>query len=94
MTNADEMAELAPLASAASETAIPVGAAELPGLSADHLRVRDALSARSARVVDDIAARSGLSIASVQSVLGAMQLEGAAAERPSGWVRTGGRPVA
>lgn len=55
--------------------------------SSEELRVRDALSQRSARLVDDIAARSGLSIAGVQSVLGAMQLEGSAVERASGWVR-------
>lgn len=87
VTNADEMAELAPLPLTESASPISVDA-ELPGLSADHLRVRDALSARSARLVDDIAARAGLSVASVQSVLGAMQLEDTAAERPAGWVKT------
>ena len=82
VTNPDEMAELAPLAGApAHEETV------LPGESADELRVRDALSIRSARQVDDVAARAGLSIAAVQSVLGTMQLGGAAAERESGWVR-------
>lgn len=56
-------------------------------MGADELRVRDALSTRSARIVDDIAARSGLSIAAVQSVLGTMQLGGSAVERETGWVR-------
>ncbi len=91
VTNPDEMAELAPLD---GEALRPSGAGESldtqePG--AERLRVIDALSTRSARVVDDIAARSGLSIASVQSVLGTMQLEGAATERPSGWVLADGR---
>lgn len=82
VTNPDEMAELAPLAGApAHEETV------LPGMSADELRVRDALSTRSARPVDDVAARAGLSIAAVQSVLGTMQLGGAAVERESGWVR-------
>ena len=86
VTNADEMAELAPLATAVA----PAGAAgeeEPAGGSAERLRITDALSARSARPVDDIAARSGLSIASVQGALGAMQLEGAAKERATGWVK-------
>ena len=82
VTNPDEMAELAPLAGApAHEETVQ------PGMSADELRVRDALSTRSARPVDDVAARAGLSIAAVQSVLGTMQLGGAAVERESGWVR-------
>lgn len=87
VTSAEEMAELAPLEIEApsSSAGEPVGA-QRP--SAERLRVTDALSARSARLVDDIAARAGLSIAMVQGVLGAMQLEGAAAERASGWVRT------
>ena len=83
VTNADEMAELAPLPSAPEHEETV-----LPGMDADELRVRDALSTRSARRVDDIAARAGLSIAAVQSVLGAMQLDGAAAERETGWVQT------
>lgn len=82
VTNADEMAELAPLASA------PVHReARQLAMGADELRVRDALSTRSARIVDDIAARSGLSIAAVQSVLGTTQLGGSAVERETGWVR-------
>ncbi len=89
VTNADEMAELAPLPVETVTSDATHAPTELPGLGADELRVTDAMSARSARLVDDIAARSGLSIATVQGVLGAMQLEGSAAERASGWVKTG-----
>lgn len=87
VTNADEMAELAPLATAHD---MPQGggeSAEPAGLSAERVRITDALSARSARHVDHVAASAGLSIAAVQTVLGVMQLEGTAIERPSGWVK-------
>ncbi|HMM81751.1 MAG TPA: DNA-processing protein DprA [Terrimesophilobacter sp.] len=88
VTSAEEMAELAPLpgGGAAHDAEPEQGEASEP--SAERVRITDALSTRSARLVDDIAARSGLSIATVQSVLGAMQLEGRAAERASGWVKT------
>ncbi|MBX3090955.1 MAG: DNA-processing protein DprA [Cryobacterium sp.] len=97
VTNADEMAELAPHSGdreragatadgSESRSQPPVTASEP---SADSVRVSDAMSTRSARLVDDIAARSGLSIATVQSVLGAMQIDGAATERASGWVKVG-----
>ncbi|GAA3748575.1 DNA-processing protein DprA [Leifsonia bigeumensis] len=87
VTDADEMAELAPLDTAVEPPDASTGSSELPGLSAEQLRIMDALSTRSARLVDDIAARAGLSIATVQSALGAMQLEGTATERASGWVK-------
>lgn len=87
VTNADEMAELAPLPGPTAAPDAAPGSGELPGPAAEHLRVLDALSARSARPVDDIAARSGLSIATVQGVLGTLQLDGAAAERTTGWVK-------
>ncbi|MBB5632485.1 DNA processing protein [Cryobacterium mesophilum] len=94
VTNPDEMAELAPLtgladrAEGALRTTIEGETVEPAGMQEDRVRVVDALSTRSARVVDDIAARAGLSVATVQGVLGAMQLDGGAAERGSGWVRT------
>lgn len=87
VTNADEMAELAPLSTMEGGHDTAIATIERVGVGQDHVRILDALSARSARLVDDIAARSGLSIASVQSVLGAMQLEGTARERESGWVK-------
>jgi DNA processing protein len=83
VTNAAEMAELAPLAGA--------GPAQLDGLgegaSSEQVRVFDALSARSPRTSQDVAARAGLSIATVQAILGAASMEGSVSERERGWVR-------
>ena len=56
--------------------------------SSDQIRVFDALSARSPRTVHDVARRAGLSVAAVQGALGALDLERAARERETGWVRT------
>jgi DNA processing protein len=94
VTSAEEMAELFPLAP--QEASEPGGAGETDGSpgsgpSSNELRVRDAMSTRSAQRVDDIAARSGLSVAAVQAVLGTMQLAGSATERLDGWVRANGR---
>ncbi len=89
VTNADEMAELAPLTHGARNAQGEASANGSGEDSAEFLRIRDALSARSARSVDDVAARSGLSIATVQGALGTMQLEGSAAERAAGWVKVG-----
>ena len=71
VTNADEMAELAPIESLALPDA---------GILA-------ALSSRSPRTVADIAARAGRSSAEVQALLGALELDGQVRERESGWVR-------
>lgn len=87
VTSAEEMAELAPLH---PESGVTLGCArsgESAGVSAEHVRILDALSLRSARLVDDIAARSGLSVSAVQGALGVMQLDGAATERANGWVK-------
>jgi DNA processing protein len=81
VTNAAEMAELA---GEPSPDAEPVGA----GRSSDETRVLDALSTRSPRGVDEVARRSGLSVAGTQAVLGGLELDGAAALRDRGWVRT------
>lgn len=53
----------------------------------EQTRVIDALSARSARPLENIAARSGLSIAAVRAELGVLELDGAVSERAGGWVR-------
>lgn len=98
VTGPGEMAELAPLSAATApdaaqgpNAALSRGSTQDPGpaqeLSGEELRVRDAMSTRSARGVSDIAARSGLSTAGVRGVLGAMQLEGTAVERASGWIK-------
>ncbi|WP_159500080.1 DNA-processing protein DprA [Microbacterium sp. 18062] len=49
----------------------------------EHTRVRDALSDRTVLTVPAIAARSGMSVADVEAVLGAMLLDG----RGEGWRR-------
>ena len=51
-----------------------------------RVRLTDALSLRAARTVDDLAARSGMSIAAVQAELGALEIDGGALERERGWV--------
>ncbi len=83
VTNADEMAELAPLdvLQSAEVSAVP-----RTDHNPDRVRVVDALSTRAPRAVEDVAARSGLSVASVQAVLGALELEGGAVERDRGWL--------
>lgn len=80
VTNADEMAELAPLAAA------PAGSYG-DRRTGTESRVLDALAARSPREVLDIAARSGMSIADVQAALGPLELEGMVRETERGWVR-------
>jgi DNA processing protein len=83
VTNADEMAELFPLDD------VPEQPRESTGGDANEVRVLDALSARSPRMPTDIAARCGLSVASVQAVLGTLELEQRAVERERGWIRKG-----
>jgi len=86
VTTPDEMAELAPLGGApASLFAGPTTEA-----SPDTTRVIDALSTRSPRSIDDVAARAGLSVDAVRSVLGVLELEGRAADRERGWVAVSG----
>lgn len=82
VTNADEMAELAPLDPSSTR---PEGEHRENGGSGERVRVLDALSARAARSVPDIAARSGLSVGEVQAVLGVLQIEGVAKEGERGW---------
>ncbi|MGV8895865.1 MAG: DNA-processing protein DprA [Rhodoglobus sp.] len=88
VTNADEMAELAPLDDRV-EPAGQVSLPESPSASSNPTgtRVTDAMSVRSPREVSDIAARSGLAIADVRAELGRMQLDGAARESERGWIK-------
>jgi DNA processing protein len=51
-----------------------------------QVRVLDALSSRSPRLPSDVAARSGLAVASVQAALGTLELDGRVVERPRGWL--------
>jgi DNA processing protein len=87
VTTVDEMAELAPRGSgpwaantSTEKVAIPT---ELVPL---HIRVLDALSARSPRSATDVAARSGLAVGSVQSALGTLALDGRVVEKQRGWL--------
>ena len=78
VTNADEMAALA------SSEVEPVET----GFSDQHsdaARLRDAMSARSARSASDLAVRSGLAVGTVQALLGALELDGGARETDRGW---------
>jgi DNA processing protein len=79
VTTVDEMAELA--------GGTPAGADPGPGeRNSEEIRVLDALSVRSPRTAADVAARSGLPVDAVQSVLGLLELDARAAERAGGWV--------
>jgi len=53
----------------------------------DETRLLDALSVSAPREVQDIAARAGLSVAGVQSLLGALELDGRVVERERGWLK-------
>ncbi len=81
VTNADEMAELVGFGESAGDRG--------PNAAADprHIRVLDALSDRAPRTANDLAARSGLSVADVQAALGALELAGSVSERERGWVK-------
>lgn len=59
-----------------------------PAIDPHRVRLLDALSTRSPRDVQDLARRSGLDPERVRSILGMMDLEGLAARRQSGWIRT------
>jgi DNA processing protein len=85
VTSPDEMAELMPTAML-SDTA--EGEDAQSGQSPEHTRVLDALSARSPRDVDDVARRTGLALATVRAVFGALEIEGAVAQRERGWVKS------
>lgn len=81
VTNAGEMAELAPLG-----LAVASATTRDPGRPESHGRVIDALSLRAAREPVDVAKRSGLSTAIVHSALGALELDGVVVSKGKGWV--------
>ena len=83
VTTADEMAELAPLGSWSMNSEGETGG----GPTSDQVRVLDALSHRSARGAGEVASRAGLAVASVQAVLGVLEIEGAAKEGERGWTK-------
>lgn len=92
VTNADEMAELAPLQPQVEQPPLVELVETSPATTpqrppSQQVRLLDAVSTRSPRTSQDIAARSGLSLATVRSQLGALELEGRVIERERGWVR-------
>nr|WP_081503512.1 DNA-processing protein DprA [Salinibacterium sp. PAMC 21357] len=78
-----------PSVAASEKVAHPVAETEDADTPRDTetIRLLDALSARSARTTDDIAARSGLSLAAVRSQLGILELDGRVSETERGWKR-------
>ncbi len=56
----------------------------------ENTRLLDALSTRVPRTPDDIAARSGLSVAQTQSELARLEVEGAVRAGERGWTKRGG----
>jgi DNA processing protein len=88
VTGADEVAELV---GQLPEFVAGSGSRDEPAgprpPSADETRLLDALSFSAPREVNDIASRAGLSIAAVQSLLGAFELAGQVAERERGWIK-------
>jgi DNA processing protein len=90
VTNPDEMAELVDGGPSGRVAAAQPGAIEVSAETTDSpeiTRLFDALSFTAPRNTGDIAARAGLSVAAVQSLLGSLELEGRVAERERGWVR-------
>jgi DNA processing protein len=99
VTTADEIAELVGATPRAASFGLEPGPPPEPGSrvevveatqrnrSAEETRLLDAISVTSPRQVQDIAARAGLSIAAVQSLLGALELEEIVTERERGWVK-------
>ena len=83
VTSAEEMAELAPL-----DATRMAASGKNDRQSPDLTRLLDALSARSPRSTDDVAARSGLAVSAVQAMLGTLELEGVVQQRERGWVRS------
>ena len=83
VTSAAEMAELVPGTEVAG---MSDPSARHPSSTSARVRLIDALSPRSPRSVDDLAARSGMSIAEVQAELGSLQIDGGASERERGWI--------
>lgn len=82
VTTAAEMAELAPLDDQHGETSSDIQQGQ-PTSTA--VRVVDALSTRAPRRIEDVAVRSGLSLAAVQAELGALEVDGTAREGERGW---------
>lgn len=90
VTNADEVAQLL-TAPGESATGSVGQASRVQGVarppSAEETRLLDALSFSAPREVADVAARAGLSVAAVQSLLGAFEIDERVTEKERGWVK-------
>ncbi|MDR2997142.1 MAG: DNA-processing protein DprA, partial [Microbacterium sp.] len=80
VTSAAEVRELWAEAAPESQSA--------PAADPHRVRLLDALSTRAPRDVLELARRSGMDEGRVRSILGVMDLEGGAARREAGWIRT------
>jgi DNA processing protein len=85
VTNAAEMAELLPGESGAP--LLDTASVSTDNDSLEITRLFDALSISAPRTSSDLAARAGLSIAAVQSLLGQLELDGRVVERDRGWLK-------
>jgi DNA processing protein len=95
VTNSDEIAELhGGLAVTAGQLRPTTIEPANRQTSAEQTRLLDALSFSSPRGPGDIAARAGLSVAAVQSLLGVLEIEELVAERERGWVKIKPKDVA
>lgn len=92
VTGAEQMAELMPMAEISEEETLVGLEPPSASVGSEAVRVFDAMSVRSPRTANDIAARSGLSVDTVQATLGVAELEGTVKERERGWTKTASRP--
>ncbi|TXK17044.1 DNA-processing protein DprA [Homoserinibacter sp. GY 40078] len=98
VTSAQEMAELAPRETpefaVTSETESRGGSADDRSLLDDpsgvRLRLLDALSTRTSRTAEKVAAIAGLALDRTRAELGLLALDGLVKERGEGWVRVSG----
>ena len=79
VTTADEMAEIVG----------PITVHEAEFHPRENTRLLDALSTRAPRNPDDIAARSGLTLAETQAELGRLEIEGVVRATERGWTKRG-----
>nr|WP_243845495.1 DNA-processing protein DprA [Microbacterium halimionae] len=87
ITGVDDVVELLGLDSA--QTLFDSESDDTAARTNERTRVTDALSTRSARNIDDIARRSGMSNTEVQQVLGILQLEEKVRRVEGGWLVMG-----
>ncbi|QKJ19290.1 DNA-processing protein DprA [Microbacterium hominis] len=95
ITGAADVRELLGVRVGAPEAADPGERTADPerGRTDDATRVRDALSVRTPRSVEELARRSGMSYDGVSAVLGLLALDGSARRRPEGWMRAPSSPT-